>query len=129
MINRELLGGTISEPLTLTVQPYSLGRATIGNQTIYPFDSYSMSSPPVVMDYSVINDLSAMIEVYMDGRVSLQGYIVENMDGRVSLQGYIVENINVIFWGMEHTSTWLRGYIIDKTKNSSITWQEIGPIV
>lgn len=115
MINRELLGGTISEPLTLTVQPYSLGRATIGNQTIYPFDSYSMSSPPVVMDYSVINDLSAMIEVYIDGRVSLQGYIVEN--------------INVIFWGMEHTSTWLRGYIIDKTKNSSITWQEIGPIV
>ena len=67
------------------------------------------------MEYSTINDLSAMIEVYMDGRVSLQGYIVEN--------------INVTFWGLEYTSTYFRGYIIDKTKSSSIAWQEIGPIV
>lgn len=67
------------------------------------------------MDYSAINDLSAMIEVYMDGRVSLQGYIVEN--------------INVTFWGLDHFSTYFRGYIIDKTKSSSITWQETGPIV
>lgn len=114
MINRELLGGGVSEPLTLTVQPYSLGSAKIGNQTIYPFDSYSFSSPPVVMDYSAIDDLSAMIEVYMDGRTSLQGYIVEN--------------INVTFWGMEYSSTYFRGYIIDKAKSSSITWQKIGPI-
>lgn len=111
MVNRELLGGTISEPLTLTVQPYGLGSATIGDQTIYPFDSYSMSSPPVVMEYSAINDLSAMIEVYMDGPLILQGYIVEN--------------INVTFWGEKYTSTYFRGYIIDKTKSSSITWQEI----
>ena len=67
------------------------------------------------MEYSAINDLSAMIEVYMDGRTTLQGYIVEN--------------INVIFWGLEYSSTWLRGYIVDKTKSSSIAWQEIVPIV
>ena len=62
------------------------------------------------MDYSIIDDLSAMIEVYMDGRTTLQGYIVEN--------------INVTFFGMEYDSTWFRGYIIDKTKSSSITWQK-----
>lgn len=92
MINRELLGGGgIGEPLTLTVQPYSLGSAKIGDQEIYPFGSYYFSDPPVVMDYSTIDDLSAMIEVYMDGRTSLQGYIVEN--------------INVIFFGLEYDST------------------------
>lgn len=50
------------------------------------------------------------------------------MDGRTTLQRYIVENINVTFWGMEYSSTYFRGYIIDKAKSSSITWQEIGPI-
>ena len=109
MLNKELLGRGVGEPLTLTVQPYSLGYAKIGDQEIYPWGSYYFSSPPVVVDYSTIDDLSAMIEVYMDGKTTLQGYIVEN--------------INVTFFGMEYPSTWFRGYIIDKTKSSSITWQ------
>ena len=78
MLAKDLLGG--NEPLTLTVQPRGLGNAKIGDQQIYPWGSWSLYDPPVVIDYSAIDDLSGMIEIYMDGKATEYNYVVENIN-------------------------------------------------
>lgn len=91
--------------LTLTIYPNGLGNAKIGNQFLASWPSEIPG--PYIINYSDIQDLSGQIEVYIDGRTT---------------DHPVLTNISNEFFGMEYTSTYFRGYIIDKSKSSILNW-------
>ena len=105
-MNKDLLGGGVSKPLTLTLHNDSnLGSVTIGNQLIWSFDA--RDKEPMVINYSDISDLSGEIVVSLDGFQYNEGY-------------HKAENINITYHEMDLGIglTEIKGYIIDPSKSS-----------
>lgn len=105
MLAKDLLGGGRGDNLTLTIYPNGLGNAKIGSQFLASWDAHT--TDPFIINYSDISNISDQIRIYIDG---------------ISDYTPALSNIRKDFYGLQGTSTYFRGYIIDKSKSSILNW-------